>query len=393
MEWLSANKDVLTVIWQGAFLTVAIVSLAVAYKRAMTAKLDNLQTRFQKGAEMFGSEATATFLGGLYELQQLAKRYPKDYHVVVMKVLSAYVRHMMRADDVAEDADVPVIRDSRRERAEAVLRVIGDRSWRGKKQEAKSGYRVNLSGVDARAMHLPDCGFSGIDARGTLFSHATLDRAVLRDSQLAGAKFNGAALKGADLSNSDLDFAYLTGADLSFGSLAGARLQWTEMPQSMYLCDLSDAGMFEVKGLTQKTLDAADGRIRTPPSIVASLDPETSDDLQWKGGNEGPVPDVVAAHGFKRSTPVTGWVLARLLPRRRARRKIIASEEISDGVRFYAERVGRSAYFRKYVVYRWERGCGSSSHTKVYEGTSLNSAISALEELSIAQRAALSRKG
>lgn len=393
MEWLSSSKDALTVTWQLAVLIVTIVSLLVAYKRVRTARLDNLQTRFQKGAEMFGSEVIATFLGGLYELQQLAKRYPKEYHVVVMKVLSAHVRNMMRAGNVTEDADLAVISDPRRELAEAVLRVIGDRSWRGKRQESKSGYRVKLSGVDARAMHLPDCDFSGIDARGALFSHATLDRAVLRGSQLVGAKFNGTRLQGADLSNSDLDFAYLTGADLSFGSLAGARLQWTEMPQSLYLCDLSDASMFEVRGLTQRTLDAADGRIRTLPSIVASLDPETSDELQWKGGNKDPVPHVMTAFGWKRTTSVAGRVLARLLPHRGPRRKVIASEEISDNMRLYAERVGRRAHSRKYVVYRWERGGGSSLHTKVYEGNSLDSAITALGELSAAQRAASSRSG
>ena len=152
MEWLSSKKDALTVIWQLGFLIVTSVSLVVAYKRVVTARLDNLQTRFQKGAEMLGSEAIATFLGGLYELQQLAKRYPKEYHVVVMKMLSAYVRNMMRAGDGAEDADLPDIRDPRRELAEAVLRVIGDRSRGGKKQESKSSYRVKLSEVDARAI-------------------------------------------------------------------------------------------------------------------------------------------------------------------------------------------------------------------------------------------------
>ena len=386
MEWLSGNKDGFTVIWQAFVLAVAIVSLVVAYRRAMTARLDNLQTRFQKGAEMFGGAATATFLGGLYELQQLAKRYPKEYHVVVMKVLSAYVRNEMRAGDVAEDADLPDIRDPQRERAEEVLRVIGDRSRRGKKQEAKSGYRVELSQVDARAMHLPDCDFSGIDAKGTLFSQATLDRALLRGSQLAGARFNGARLLCANLSQADLEFACMKGADLSCGSLAGARLRWTEMPRSLYLCDLSDAGMFEVGGLEQATLDAADGRIRTPPSIVACLDPETGDELQWKGGDEGPVPDVAAAFGWKRATPVAERALARLLLRHAPRRRVIASEEISDGVRFYAERVGRRANRRKYVVYRWERGGGASSHTKVYDGNSADSAIAALEELAAPQR-------
>ena len=76
MEWLNGNKDGLTLIWQLAALLLALMSLYVAYRRAVTARLDNLQTRFQKGAEMFGGTDTATFLGGLYELQQLAKRYP-----------------------------------------------------------------------------------------------------------------------------------------------------------------------------------------------------------------------------------------------------------------------------------------------------------------------------
>ena len=67
----------------------------------------------------------------LYVLQQLAKRYPKEYHVVVMKVLTGYVRDKMRAGDVAEGEGLPDIRDPRRERAEEVLRVIGDRSSRG----------------------------------------------------------------------------------------------------------------------------------------------------------------------------------------------------------------------------------------------------------------------
>ena len=169
MEWMSANRDVLTLVWQAAVLVVAAVSLGVAYRRAVTARLNNLQTRFQKGAEMFGGAATAIFLGGLYELQQLAGRYPKEYHVVVMKVLSAYVRKEMRAGHVAEGAELPDIRDPRRERPEEVLRVIGARSPRGRKVEPRCGYQVDLCHVDARAMQLTNCDFSGTEARGTHF--------------------------------------------------------------------------------------------------------------------------------------------------------------------------------------------------------------------------------
>ena len=153
------------------------------------------------------------------------------------------------------------------------------------------------------------------------------------------------------------------------------------MPQSLYLCDLSDAGMFEVGGLRQSALDRADGRIRTPPSIVACLDPDTGNELEWKGVDKGPVPDVAAAFGWKRATPVAERALARLLLRREPMQKVIASEKISDGVRFFAERVGRRAHQGKYVVYRWERDSGSSQHTKVHEGNDADSAIRALEEL------------
>ncbi len=374
MEWLSKN------VWQVAALLVAVVSLCVAYWRARTARLDNLQTRFQKGAEMFGGTDTATFLGGLYELQQLAKRYPKEYHVVVMKVLTGYVREKMRASDVAEGDGLPDIRDPLRERAEEVLRVIGGRSGRGIKEERDSGYRVDLTEVDARGMQLPDCDFSDINGSGSLFSQANLERSVFRSAQLRGTKFNGARLRSANLSQADLEFAYMAGADLTFGSLAGSRMRWADIPGSLYMCDLSDARMFEVRGLQQKTLDSADRLIRTPPSIVACLDAESGDELKWKGGDPGPLPKVAEVFGGRRATPVSERALARVLPRRAPMEEVVASQKIDEGLRFYVERIGRHGHGGKYVVYRWEMGCGSSSHTKLYEGDREEPALDALKK-------------
>ena len=61
-------------------------------------------------------------------------------------------------------------------------------------------------------MQLPDCDFSHIEANGTLFSQANLERSLFRSAQLRGAKFNGARLRSANLSQADLEFAYMTGA-------------------------------------------------------------------------------------------------------------------------------------------------------------------------------------
>ena len=235
-----------------------------------------------------------------------------------MKVLTGYVRDKMRAGDVAEGEGLPDIRDPRRERAEEVMRVIGDRSSRGIEEERGSGYRVDLSEVDARAMQLADCNFSNIEARGTLFSQANLERSVFRFAQLRGSKFNGARLQSANLSQTDLEFACMKGANLEFGSLAGSRMRWADPPRTLYMCDLSDALMFEVRGLEQKTLDSADGLIRTPPSIVACLDAETGDELKWKGGDPGPLPKMAAAFRGQRRRrfPSARWRKCCQGPRR-----------------------------------------------------------------------------
>ena len=380
MEWLTENNGSLTLAFELAGLVVTVLMLALFYRRAIIARLGNLQKRFQKGTEMFGATDTATFLAGLYELQQLAKRYPKDYHITVMKVLSGYARGQMRACDVPRDAGLPDLRDPVRERVEKVLRVIGDRPVGGLKQERRCGYRVDLSDLDARAMQLPDCNFSGIDASGTLFSQTNLERAKFRSSVLIGTKFNGARLQAANMSRANLEFAKMAGAQLSCGSLAGSHLRWMEMPQCLYMCDMSDTRMFDVTGLTQKALDAADGRIRTLPSIIASLDPETGDELRWNGGNMGPVFDVAAAFGWKRATPIVVRILARLLSPGPPIMEVIASEKIADGLRFYVQRIGRRSRGSKYATFQWERDGGSSMHTKIYEGDRKDSAMAALQD-------------
>ena len=52
-----------------------------------------LNERYQKGAEMLGSEVLAVRLGGIYALQRLAEEHPGQYHVQIMELFCAYVRN------------------------------------------------------------------------------------------------------------------------------------------------------------------------------------------------------------------------------------------------------------------------------------------------------------
>ena len=64
-----------------------------ALRQAETADRGLLNDRYQKAAEMLGSNVIAVRLGGIYALQGLAERHPEEYHVPVMQQLCSFVRH------------------------------------------------------------------------------------------------------------------------------------------------------------------------------------------------------------------------------------------------------------------------------------------------------------
>ena len=52
-----------------------------AQRQAETAQQSLLNERYQKGAEMFGSEVSSARLGGIYALRQLSEEHPEKYHI------------------------------------------------------------------------------------------------------------------------------------------------------------------------------------------------------------------------------------------------------------------------------------------------------------------------
>ena len=50
-----------------------------------TAQRSLLNERYQRGAEMLGSDVLSVRLGGIYALERLAKESPCEYHVQIMK--------------------------------------------------------------------------------------------------------------------------------------------------------------------------------------------------------------------------------------------------------------------------------------------------------------------
>ena len=200
-----------------------------ALHQAETARRGLLNERYQRGSEMLGSPVLSVRLGGIYALQHLADDEPKQYHVPIMRLFCAFVRHPTKDKDIdhydykAEDQSVNFDLVIRKD-VQAAMTAIGTRSEGDFELEKKANetFELDLAG------------------------------AHLSSANLAGANLVGANLTGAVWHHADLTGANLTGTDLS-----------------------------QAKVLTQGQLDQACADPKNPPKLEGAFDPTYRVDLKW----------------------------------------------------------------------------------------------------------------
>ena len=204
-------------------LPLAIWRGWVAQRQADTAKHNLLNMRYQQGAEMLGSEVLSVRRGGIYALQHLAGEYPKQYHIQVMQLLCAFVRHPP-VGAMDKTSHVPGDPNELRSDVEEAMASISACHTRQDRFERAVVYRLDLRGVHLSGADL----FKARLSRANL-SCATLAEARLIGADLAGAEFAranlaGAVLSGADLSSAGFEHADLSGTQLDSANLSRARL-------------------------------------------------------------------------------------------------------------------------------------------------------------------------
>ena len=316
-ESLSTTVRNLGIVIAGVIaLPLAIWRSIVAQRQASTAQQDLLNQRYQQGAEMLGSEVLTVRLGGIYVLQRLAEEHPKQYHVQIMRLLCAFVRHPItgKRDDIMIDAgETP----HRREDVQAVMTAISACHPKQVKLEKDVKYRLGLTGAVLSGVVLRDGNLSdarlggavlsgaklsgailsgtlllGADLSNALLGRANLSSAILRDANLSNASLKKADVSGAELSGADLSSARLQGANLSGVSLTGANLSDANFSKELVLSidfTASDGDPSSKKeemlttGLTQAQLDQACADLNTKPKLEGVLDGETGEPLVWRG--------------------------------------------------------------------------------------------------------------
>ena len=104
-DWLSVGESRSATIRNVGLVVAGLIALPLAIWRSIvaedqtkTAQQSLLNERYQKGAEMLGSEVLSVRLGGIYALQRLAEEHAEQYHVQIMRLFCAFARFPTKDD-------------------------------------------------------------------------------------------------------------------------------------------------------------------------------------------------------------------------------------------------------------------------------------------------------
>ena len=304
-------------------------------RQADTAQQRLLDDRHQQGAAMLASELLPARLAGIYALQRLAEDHPDEYHIQIMRLLCAFVRHPIAAD--REDATageggrslVGPLNHRLREDVQAAIETISACHERHYVSASDAGFNLDLRGADLRWAKLERLNSAtgrlgsehwhsrlpeelrrrawrvttwpsgrdrgafllGADMTEALLEYARLDRTSLTYARLDGARLHGASLTEADLTEATLRGASLKSASLHRAFLSGASLGGADLTSALLLdADLSGATFAPrlflttaATGLTQGQLDEARAAPDNPPTLDDVRDAETGEQLVWRG--------------------------------------------------------------------------------------------------------------
>ena len=288
----------------------------IAQSQTQTAQLSLLNERYQRGAEMLGSDVLSVRMGGIYALRRLAEDHPEQYHIQIMELLCAFVRNP------TGDGGSPVYRykdtgtvPRLREDVQSVMNIIGHRNEVGRNiEKATENFELNLRAADLQGIWLygPDISdallidanlshamLDSADLSGATLTGANLSKSFLSSASLSNAKLAHANLSDAYLADADMSNAFLMSADLSKADCSNANLSRASLPDAKLFgsilrgTNVTHANFFSFGrtsayeslglGLTQAQLDEACCDPNDPPDLRGVLDAQTTAPLIWCG--------------------------------------------------------------------------------------------------------------
>lgn len=251
---------------------LALWRSVIGLRQVDTAQRGLLNERLQKGAEMLGSKDLSVRFGGIYALHQLGEEYPDIYHIQVMKLLCAFIRHPTEDEALVTD---PFVEEwGPRADLVAVVEIICKRSNLQIQIEQKADFILDLKNADLNKLSFKSAYLSEAD-----FFGAMLIRTSFENANLTGAKFADATFSKKDpLDDVSADQEYLKPAelhtDLREADVSGASFSL-------------QGGSHPARGLLQARLNQACAEPGNEPNLKEVLEPVTRMPLVWKGHMSG----------------------------------------------------------------------------------------------------------
>ena len=188
------GSDLWPIISSLAAALLAIVALVQARSTSEQVEVLKQQTTlsdFAESVKMLESDRTALRIGGIQALSRIAEAQPEEFHIRIMRLLSAYIRE---AEEL--DSNQRTLRSD----VQAALDAIIHRGEPGLQLE--SAFRSQYSAVEPGNPWRSTPPI--IDLRGSDLRWAVLTNAELAYAALDGANLSNASGDNANFSNSSL---------------------------------------------------------------------------------------------------------------------------------------------------------------------------------------------
>ena len=209
--------------------------------------------RYSKAVDQIGKQAQReTRLGGIYELEHIAEKYPKEYAASVIDVLTAYVR--MNAPwpeppekdrgaaekQVGQPRNISKTTEPQSGNTSPAADIFAILAFLSKEKSSSQSYwgsdrrridlsDTNLGAIKLRKSHFEYINYDYIHTQNADFSEASLDGATFQNSWLlASTIFSGAHLNRAFFTGAHMEHAVLRGAELKEAEFTSADLSWAQ---------------------------------------------------------------------------------------------------------------------------------------------------------------------
>ena len=245
--------------WRGR---VADRQANIAQENLASQRLISVADQYQKATNMLVSPSLAIRLGGIHQLEGIAKSFPSEYHVRVMQQLCSFVRHP------AEVEGQPIVAPDEVELGS----VYGASTAQDFAAEGSLEIEVVREDIRAAMDSIASCHVRNI--RIESLHNYWID-------------LHGADLRGIDLSDKDLSRAPENDEAAPFDvamigtlhtDLRGVKLHYANLIRT----NLSRTDLSHATGLTRSILDDAYADLRMPPKLDCAFDAETGKQLVWQ---------------------------------------------------------------------------------------------------------------